>query len=175
MAATEIHQEATMIAATTTTVHPARLTTTVTMSPRKMTQKPETKRVVQAAARPSVFAYPKKGRTPASSADSTGMHPAATASKIRRLDSVSPLGQKQNLRSNPRKACGCSARRPLRSGFKRTAKRLPQGESFGSPRSNCTKRRFVLFMVQFVYRIPAPLLTTVWYTLGEKKASKGAC
>jgi len=32
----------------------------------------------------------------------TGMQPAATASKRRRLDSVSPLGQKQNLKGRDR-------------------------------------------------------------------------
>lgn len=53
--------------------------------------------------RPSVFAYRKKGRARASLAGSTGMHPAETASKNRRLDIESPLGQKQNLRKDQTK------------------------------------------------------------------------
>lgn len=43
------------------------------------------------------IAYRKKGRASSSSVVITGMHPAATASNILRLEIVSPLGQKQNL------------------------------------------------------------------------------
>lgn len=43
-----------------------------------------------------------KGRTSASVAVTIGMHPAARESYTRRLEAVSPLGQKQNLQTDKR-------------------------------------------------------------------------
>ena len=44
-----------------------------------------------------------KGRTSTSVVVTTGMHPAARESYIRRLEAVSPLGQKQNLQTTKTK------------------------------------------------------------------------